>query len=90
LPLLNNAERIKRSRYGGYGVSGDWKSVVGKCSRSTSHVKALVHGASYLDSKIPNDHVLRERILSHEVAAFANDPNGQEDPDGEEKKANVR
>jgi hypothetical protein len=84
LPLLNNAENTKLSKYGGYGVSGDWKSVVGKCSGSTSHVKALVHGASYLDSKIPNDLVLQQRIAAHEVAAFANDP------DGEEKNANVR
>jgi hypothetical protein len=84
LPLLNNAEFKKLSKYGGYGVSGDWKSVVGKCSRSTSHVKALVHCALYLNSKITNDLVLQQRITDHEVAAFANDP------DGEEKKANVR
>jgi hypothetical protein len=79
LPLLNNAVSGKITKYGGYGYVGDYiKLMKGKRSSHSSHVKALVHHASYIDSKIVDEKVLKQRIDDHEVAAFGNDPSGQD------------
>ena len=58
---------------------------MGKTPRLCSHVKTVVHELHYLDAKIPSKAVLQQRIRDEEVAAFANDPAGEQG-----KKVNVR